>query len=474
VLETNGQLRDSVMRTSDLQQKVGDETVEDGSVISQHGFDMGHCDHTCGVVSAGALITAAKPESACNEKDLRSYETCLTCEPSQSLLHIQTSQNTQSLTTELEASISSAYACDAFVNYDVCTDNLSSSSSTLLCLNSDLSSLESSEYSGLTAGEIAVIENDIELYLNRVCPTTYYDFCLINCDIDNEEATEFRSKFCREYNLMGCMLSDGNFGSLGRDIFVQYEAMMNRSTKVFFYLTENYKKDNVHLRVQNGFVYQQLWEQICKDKDKCVPVFPNGVHRLGLALSGISGLDPTHPELMRRRVLATFTDRVRKVRMLKEAEAKRRRSVLYKELCEYVAQCHKERKDCHHRQGKALSTNTQLALHTGVRRQALEISPFSNMEVSHAEQELPVEEVVKNIIHKLVSESCENSLVCAGLHSSDIQPYKNNSSSGVHISESSNIHVGPHIEVNVHVTRTREGDSYSAGSDNDGVELKMM
>jgi len=80
-----------------------------------------------------------------------------------------------------------------------------------------------------------------------------------------------------------------------------------------------------------------------------------------------------------------------------------------------------------------------------VRRQELEIAPFSNMQVSHVEQELPVEEV-KNIIHKLVSESCENSLVYAGLHSSDIQPYKNNSSSGVHISESSNIHVGPQLK----------------------------
>jgi hypothetical protein len=161
--------------------------------------------------------------------------------------------------------------------------------------------------------------------------------------------------------------------------------------------------------------------------------------------------------------------------MLKEAEAKRRRSVFYKELCEYVAQCYKERKECHHRQGKALSTNIQLALHAeGMRRQELEISPFFNIEVSHLEQELPVEEEVKNIIHKLVSESCGNCLVCDGLHSSDIQPYKNNSGSGVHISESSNIHIGPRIEVNVHVNRTTEGDSYSAGSDDDTVELKMM
>jgi hypothetical protein len=39
------------------------------------------------------------------------------------------------------------------------------------------------------------------------------------------------------------MLSDGNFASLGRDIFAPYEEMMNQGTKVFFYLTENYKKD---------------------------------------------------------------------------------------------------------------------------------------------------------------------------------------------------------------------------------------
>jgi hypothetical protein len=467
------------MNALDLQKNLGDETVEDWSIIaSQHGFDLDHLDHTCNVVSAGALSTAMKPETACNETDLRSDDTCLTCESSPSLFNIQTSQNTHSLTTKLEASISNAYTCDTFVNYDICTDSLSSSPGTLLCPNSELYLVEPSEYPGLTAGEIALIENDIEAYLNRMCPTTYYDFCLITCETDDDEARAFRSKFCREYNLVGCMLSDDNFASLGRDIFEQYETMMNRSTKVFFYHTENYKKDNVQRRVQNAAVYQQLWEQMCKDKDKCVPVFPNGSHRLGLALSGISGLDPTHPEHMHRRVLATFTDRVRKVRMVKEAEAKRRRSVLYKELCEHVAQCYIERKDCQHRQGKASSMNTQLALCAErVRRQEFEISPFSNIEVSRLEQvltPLSVEEEVKSIIYKLVSERCENSLAYDGVHSSHIQPSKNNSCSGVHISESSNIHVGPRIEVNVHVNRTREKDScYSAGSDDNAMGKKI-
>jgi hypothetical protein len=34
--------------------------------------------------------------------------------------------------------------------------------------------------------------------------------------------------------------------------------------------------------------------------------------------------------------------------------------------------------------------------------------------------------------------------------------------------------LGPRTEVNVRVNRTREGNSYSAGSDDDAVEMKMM
>jgi hypothetical protein len=67
----------------------------------------------------------------------------------------------------------------------------------------------------------------------------------------------------------------------------------------------------------------------------------------------------------------------------------------------------------------------------------------------------------------LVSESYENSLGYDDKHTLSIQPAQNNSSSGISISESSNIHVGPHIEVNVHVSRTGERrDSHlSIGSD---------
>ncbi|XP_023725100.1 uncharacterized protein LOC111874109 [Cryptotermes secundus] len=323
------QENDSVTHFLNMQQNVENEAVEEQSIkANKGGFDLGHSEHTsaCKVVYAD--------ESSRN---------------------VNYNETTQALATELEIpSISNSYAC-ASVNYDVYSDTLSSNPNTLLCTDPDLA-VEPSVYSGLTADEIALIENDVQIHLNKFCPTMYYDFCLITCDTDYEEATIFRSEFCRKYNLTGCMLFDDDIANLGEDIFEQYEAMMKRSTKVFFYHTENYKKDRVLRRVQNGAVYQQLWEQMCRDKDKCVPVFPNGHHRLGLALSGISGLDPTRPEHMHRRVQATFTDSIREVRVLKEADAKRRRCVLYKELCEYMAHCFKERK-C-----KGLSMKPQLAL----------------------------------------------------------------------------------------------------------------
>jgi hypothetical protein len=178
---------------------------------------------------------------------------------------------------------------------------------------------------------------------------------------------------------------------------------------------------------------------------------------LGLALSGISGLDPTHPEHMHRRVQATFTDKIREVRVLKEADAKRRRCVIYKQLCEYMAHCFKERR-C-----KGLSIKTQLALNMeGMKRQELEVTPFSDTDVRHLKQmlaSLSIEEEAKNRISMLVSESYENSLAYNGMHTLGIQPAQNNSCNGISISESSNIHVGPRIEVNVHVSGTGERDS---------------
>lgn len=439
---------DSVMHYLDLQQNIKSKTVEEQ--VNQQRFNLDHsgCASMCKSESVGDSSRNMKPGTACNETGIKSKEICLTGKSSQPSLHIETSEKAQALSTKLETSSAlNSHAGGVCVSH-VYSDTLSSSSGALY-KSSDLLPVEPSVYSGLTAGEIALIENDIEIQLNKLCPTTYYDFCLITCDADYEEASIFRGEFCKEYDLMGCMLFDDDIASLGQDIFEQYETMMKRSTKVFFYHTENYKTDNVHRRVQNGAVYQQLWEQMCKDKDKCVPVFPNGRNRLGLALSGISGLDPTLPEHMRRRVLATFTSRIRNVRVLKEAEAKRRRFVLHRELCEYVAHCYIERKDSLISQDKGLSMKTQLPS-----SKEGGISPISSIEVPHLKQiltSLSLEEEAKNTVHKLVSESCKNKAY------DHMQPPQN-ISSGVNISRSSNIHVGPRIELNVHVNRTGQRD----------------
>ncbi|KAJ9574598.1 hypothetical protein L9F63_008225 [Diploptera punctata] len=99
--------------------------------------------------------------------------------------------------------------------------------------------------------EMLIIKNEAEIELNKLCSLEFYDFCIITCDADYEEALSFRSDFCKKYNLKGCMLLDASITTLGGDIFSQYETMIERSTKVFFYHTENYKKDSLHLRVQN-------------------------------------------------------------------------------------------------------------------------------------------------------------------------------------------------------------------------------
>jgi hypothetical protein len=130
-----------------------------------------------------------------------------------------------------------------------------------------------------------------------------------------------------------------------------------------------------------------------------------------------------------------------------------------------MAHCFKERK-C-----KGSSMKTQLALNTeGMKKQKLEISAFSDIGVPHLKQmltSLSIEEEAKNRISMLVSESYENGLAYDGMHTLKIQPAQNSNSSGISISESSNIHVGPHIEVNVHVSRTRETDSYLSTDSDD-------
>ncbi|PSN35373.1 hypothetical protein C0J52_19274 [Blattella germanica] len=196
-------------------------------------------------------------------------------------------------------------------------------------------------FSGLSKEEIILIRNEVEVQLNRMCPISFYDFCVIACDIDYEDALLFRTNFCKQYNLKGCMLFDPDISSLGGDIFEQYQAMIERSTKVFFYHTENYKKDYVHLRIQNGAVYQQLWEQMQRNREKCVPIFPHGRHKIGLALSGVSGLDASIPDSFRHRVNATFTENVRNIRMLKQLDAEKKRPVLYKEALRIIIQNHK-------------------------------------------------------------------------------------------------------------------------------------
>ena len=286
----------------------------------------------------------------------------------------------------------------------------------------------------LSEEEMYLIRSEVETELNKVCPAEFYDFCLITCDADYEEALQFRSQLSEEYNLKGCMLFDPSIASLGGDIFSQYEAMIERSTKVFFYHTENYKKDYVHLRIQNGAVYQQLWEKMRWNREKCVPVFPHGRHKLGLALSGVSGLDPTIPENLSRRMQATFTKDVRKICVLKEIVSRQKRPLLYKDLLgrylqEYVKQ-------------KLSPRQQELGPHW-----KLKMDDESASELTGSAQRTLLgrgvhDEIVQAVTHSIrkadVGKSSENI----------VNAYD------VSISGSSDVHVGPRIEVNIHFNKS--------------------
>ncbi|KAJ9586560.1 hypothetical protein L9F63_028397 [Diploptera punctata] len=300
--------------------------------------------------------------------------------------------------------------------------------------------------------EMLIIKNEAEIELNKLCSLEFYDFCIITCDADYEEALSFRSDFCKKYNLKGCMLLDASITTLGGDIFSQYETMIERSTKVFFYHTENYKKDSLHLRVQNGAVYQQLWETMRWNREKCVPVFPHGRHKLGLALSGVSGLDPTIPGSLSHRVQATFTENVRKIRVLKERNAEQKRHLFYKDLIGRIVQKYVKRKLSV--SGQDLDSHWKLKINDEKTSPELRDSVYK-MVLSEENQN----EIIKAVTQSISSKSDSNS----GIMNKNVT-----SAYDVTISDSSEIHVGPRIELNIHLntSNSSQNSSFSLNSVN--------
>ncbi|GLH07379.1 Uncharacterized protein GBIM_12844 [Gryllus bimaculatus] len=156
----------------------------------------------------------------------------------------------------------------------------------------------------------------------------FYDFCIIASDNDYDEAVRFKNYVASTFGLAGCTLDDG-FISLGADLFDSYKMMMDQSTKVFFFVTENFTSSAFCKRLQSGAVFLSLMSKAQKDKEKCVPVFPHGFCMAPLALSGIAGLNPTQRDVTRRSLDNTYSVIVRQRRLVSDREHFKKRCLQF-------------------------------------------------------------------------------------------------------------------------------------------------
>lgn len=163
----------------------------------------------------------------------------------------------------------------------------------------------------------------------------YYDFCVISSEDDYELALQFKDYVSSSFGLAGCTLYDG-FISLGSDLFESYEIMMNQSSKVFFFVTETFTSSAFCRRLQNGAVFNVLMSKAKQEREKCVPVFPNGFCRAPLALSGIAGLNPTQREVTRRSLENTYTPQLRQRRLVLDLDNYKKRCIEFESK---VTQC---------------------------------------------------------------------------------------------------------------------------------------
>ncbi|XP_046400537.1 uncharacterized protein LOC124166869 [Ischnura elegans] len=154
-------------------------------------------------------------------------------------------------------------------------------------------------------------------------PEYFYDFCMVSSDKDYEDAKMLKDELSAKFNLKGCTIYEDDFFSLGTDSFEAYERMMDRSTKIFFYISSSLNKDAFCRRLQSASVFQGLMSKIRREKEKCVPVFPKGICRVPLPLSGIGGLEIPNASLTAQRIRITYREDVRNQRISLEIDRKK-------------------------------------------------------------------------------------------------------------------------------------------------------
>nr|CAD7457838.1 unnamed protein product [Timema tahoe] len=80
---------------------------------------------------------------------------------------------------------------------------------------------------------------------------TQYDFCMVSAELDYEMAGQFNKEITDRFQLTGFPLGD----TLGVDQFSAFESAMSKSSKVLFYITENFLVDAFCARLLHNTMF---------------------------------------------------------------------------------------------------------------------------------------------------------------------------------------------------------------------------
>nr|CAD7447526.1 unnamed protein product [Timema bartmani] len=124
------------------------------------------------------------------------------------------------------------------------SDNLRSTVENMVC----------GEKAVISASSLDTILAEVEQELNTRLPLdteTQYDFCMVSAELDYEMAGQFNKEITDRFQLTGFPLGD----TLGVDQFSAFESAMSKSSKVLFYITENFLVDAFCARLLHNTMF---------------------------------------------------------------------------------------------------------------------------------------------------------------------------------------------------------------------------
>ncbi|XP_049766430.1 uncharacterized protein LOC126095720 [Schistocerca cancellata] len=310
---------------------------------------------------------------------------------------------------------------------------------------------------GLTDNELRTIICSLAEKICREFPS-YYDFCIIADEEDYDSADELKHYLCRTFDLTGCMVHDG-FYRAGADIFSCFEFMMSRSSKVLFYLTDNFNASQFYRRIQSGAVFQSLMSSVQAHREKCVPIFPNGIpNYIPLPLSGIAGLHPKSKVALRQSINTTYTLPLREKRKCLDRLNDDERRLAFREQLRLSVSDFIQKKELQNSTSETHqieNAHSAIDVHTST-----SILPEVSSNVNSGNEQ-PTGDTIADTLASLPMDDEARTCIMQVVSQSSPLPATN-----VSITSSSGVHVGNKVTVNLTINPPV---SYSGGTTGDAI-----